>query len=119
MADVEMTEATTTKMYTNPAGRIQRRTSLSDYTFNVNEIEKCLTKDGSQLTKKQKHILTDLRKLDRDGDGDISLIEILALEEDAERAQKSVGRLKKNCMRHCGRYNILPWLYYVHGHSSN
>ena len=88
MAEVEMTE-------TNPMGKRPGRKSLSDYTFNVNEIERSLTQGGGALSKKQKQTIGNLRKLDRDGDGDISLIEILSLEEDAERAQKDANRLRK------------------------
>jgi hypothetical protein len=87
--NVEMTQV-------NPMQE-KRRSSMADYTFNVHTIEKTL-KAGAingQLTDKQQHTINNLKKMDKDGDGEISLIEILALEEDLDAEKRKGDRLKK------------------------
>ena len=92
IAELEMTEV-------NPMAQektLRTRSSMSDFTFNIYDIEKSLKIGHSgNLTDKQKKTLDNLKKMDRDGDGDISLIEILALEEDMQEERRNSRRLKK------------------------
>jgi hypothetical protein len=53
-------------------------------TFNVKDVEQFLldASNTGKLTEEQKTTILNIKNLDRDGDGEISLLEILSLEED-------------------------------------
>ena len=51
--------------------------------------------EDTKLTKKQQGQLKTLSKLDNDGDGEISLMEIIALEEHLEDTEKQNKRMKR------------------------
>lgn len=81
----------------NPMAPPERKMTMAKFTFNVHKVEAALLSnaDDGKLTAKQNHTLTNLKKLDRDGDGEISLIEILELEEDLEKADSTNKSMKK------------------------
>ena len=66
-------------------------------TFNVKDVEKFLldTSSNGKLSDDQKNTITNIRNLDKDGDGEISLLEILSLESDLDKSKKAVKNLRK------------------------
>ena len=60
----------------NPMAPPERQVTMAKFTFNVHKVEAALLSnaENGKLTAKQNHTLTNLKKLDRDGDGEISLI---------------------------------------------
>ena len=76
-------------------------------TFNVEDVKRSMLHgvagDESKLTKKQRGQLVSLGHLDKDGDGEISIMEIIALEEHVEASDKQNSRMKKIlCALGCG-----------------
>ena len=68
-------------------------------TFNIEDVKRTMLLsaggDHTKLTKKQQGQLKTLSKLDNDGDGEISLMEIISLEEHLEDQEKQNKRMKK------------------------
>ena len=77
MASVEMTSK-------NPMKTEERRSSLS-MTFNIAHM---LLKQNGVLTEKMEKQLSVLNKMDESGDGEISLMELIHLEEDKEKVEE-------------------------------
>ena len=66
-------------------------------TFNVKDVEQFLldASNTGKLTEEQKNTILNIKNLDRDGDGEISLLEILSLEEDLGTQTKKNKYLKR------------------------
>ena len=62
-------------------------------TFNVKDVEQFLldASNTGKLTEEQKKTILNIKNLDRDGDGEISLLEILSLEEDLGAQTKKIN----------------------------
>ena len=79
-------------------GRVPTK-DFKPLTFNIEDVKRTmlLSADGdhTKLTKKQQGQLKTLAKLDNDGDGEISLMEIISLEEHLEDQEKQNKRMKK------------------------
>jgi hypothetical protein len=71
------------------------RSSLS-MTFNINQIKQDMLKQsGGKLSAKMEHQIMVLEKMDESGDGEISLMELIHMEESKEVAEKEGKRMKK------------------------
>ena len=88
MASVEMTSK-------NPMKTEERRSSLS-MTFNIAQIKADMLKQNNGvLTEKMEKQLSVLNKMDESGDGEISLMELIHLEEDKEKVEEDRKKLKQ------------------------
>ena len=88
MSEVEMTNKNPLKRET-----VTPRSSLS-MTFNINQIKQDMLKQsGGKLSAKMKHQLEVLEKMDESGDGEISLMEVIHLEESKENEEKEFKRI--------------------------
>ena len=91
MAGVEM--MSTTK---NPLRNTKEPRRSIKTTFNVNDIIEDWTKtDGGVLSEEKQKVIKNLKKLDKDGDGEIDLKEILLLESELESEKAQAGRMRK------------------------
>ena len=73
----------------------ESRSSLS-MTFNIAQIEKdMLRQNNGELSKKMEKQLQVLHKMDESGDGEISLMELIHLEEDKEKVEAEEKKLKR------------------------
>ena len=79
-------------------GRVPTK-DFKPLTFNIEDVKRTMLLsaggDHTKLTKKQQGQLKTLAKLDNDGDGEISLMEIISLEEHLEDQEKQNKRMKK------------------------
>ena len=79
-------------------GRVPTK-DFKPLTFNIEDVKRTMLHgtngDHTKLTKKQQGQLKTLSKLDNDGDGEISLMEIIALEEHLEDTEKQNKRMKR------------------------
>ena len=74
---------------------MKRKNSVKT-TFNVHDIMEEWTKaDGGVLSEEKAKVIRNLKKLDKDGDGEIDLKEILLLEAELETEKQASGRMKK------------------------
>ena len=87
MASVEMTSK-------NPM-KLERASSLS-MTFNIAQIKADMLKQNNGvLSEKMEKQLNVLNKMDESGDGEISLMELIHLEEDKEKVEEDRKKLKQ------------------------
>ena len=71
------------------------RSSLS-MTFNINQIKQDMLKQsGGKLSAKMEHQIKVLEKMDESGDGEISLLELIHMEENKEQIEHEASRMKK------------------------
>eukprot|EP00945_MAST-04E_sp_MAST-4E-sp1_P001096 g1096.t1 len=97
MAQIQLTKKSTVVNHNPVVGEKYGFGELETPTFNVKDVEKHLmqtSRDG-QLSEEQKKTIANLKQLDKDGDGEISLIEILSLEEDLADEKSKSGLYKK------------------------
>ena len=91
------------------------RSSLS-MTFNINEIKQDMLKqNGGKLTEKMEKQLKVLENMDESGDGEISLMELIHMEEKKESAEKNAKKNETNYLRNCVTYIVHAWMYDGHG----
>jgi hypothetical protein len=65
-------------------------------TFNIQQIkEDMLKQNGGKLTVKMEHQINVLEKMDESGDGEISLLELIHMEENKEQIEQEASRMKK------------------------
>ena len=87
MASVEMTSK-------NPM-KLERASSLN-MTFNIAQIKADMLKQNNGvLSEKMEKQLNVLNKMDESGDGEISLMELIHLEEDKEKVEEDRKKLKQ------------------------
>ena len=73
----------------------ERRSSLN-MTFNIAQIKADMLKQNNGvLTEKMEKQLNVLNKMDESGDGEISLMELIHLEEDKEKVEEDRKKLKQ------------------------
>ena len=87
MSRIEMTNKNPLKGDTDNM-TLTPRSSLS-MTFNINQIKQDMLKQsGGKLSAKMEHQIRVLEKMDESGDGEISLMELIHMEESKEVAEK-------------------------------
>ena len=89
-SEVEMTNK-------NPmaTGTLNRKNSLS-MTFNIEQIKQDMLKqNGGKMTAKMEHQIKVLETMDESGDGEISLLELIHMEEQKENVEHEAARMKK------------------------
>merc|ERR1712072_417384 len=76
-------------------GNPERRSSLN-MTFNIEAIKKDMLKNNDgKLTEKMEKQIKALEKMDESGDGEISLMELIHLEEEKETAEANASKMRK------------------------
>ena len=72
-----------------PTKSKRRRKSSLNMTFNINEIKRDMLKmNGGKLSEKMERQIKALENMDESGDGEISLAELIHMEEEREDAKK-------------------------------
>ena len=89
-----------TRIHENPI----RHESFQPLSFSLKDVKATMIHEAggsNKLNKNQRNIIEHLQRMDEDGDGTISLLEIISMEQKFQKSKNQQKKLKKIIMSMC------------------